>query len=55
MGLRLRKLGGSPRCELVICFQLGGFEADIEGGREVGGVAVAVGGSYLGCGFGETV
>jgi hypothetical protein len=51
----LRKLGGSPRCELDICFQLGRFKADVETGREVGGVAVAVGGYYFGRGFGKRI
>ena len=53
--LRLRKLGGSLRCELEICFQLGSFKADVKTGREVGGVAVAVGGNYSDRGFGKRV
>ena len=46
-----RGFGSVSRGELVVCFRLGGFNADFESCCHVGGVALTVGGSYLSSGL----
>jgi hypothetical protein len=46
-----RGFGRASRGELVVCFRLGGFNADFESCRHVGGVELTVDGSYLSSGL----